>query len=83
MTASMDDGYNNDLGLLDSEVDPERKSRHQRTARVAMNYWVPRRIVGNELEGQKVLRPRIRARDPRVAARTMKQPRPDLGPPLP
>jgi hypothetical protein len=53
MTASMDDGYNNDLGLLDSEVDPERKSRHQRTARVAMNYWLPQRIVGNELEGRK------------------------------
>lgn len=49
----MNDGYNNDLGLLDSEVDSEGKSRHQRTARIAMNYWVPQRLVGNELESRK------------------------------
>jgi hypothetical protein len=82
MTASMDYCRDNDLGLLDSEVDSEGKasSAHgvHRDELSGMSAVVRQR-VGK----QKVLRPRIRARDPRVTARTMKQLLPDLGPPLP
>lgn len=53
MTASMDYGYDDDLGLLDSKVDSEGEARQQRAACIAMNYRVRHRLFGNELEGSK------------------------------
>ncbi len=49
----MDYCHDNDLGLLYSEVDSERKSRHQRTSCIAMNDRICQRLFGNELESRK------------------------------
>lgn len=83
MTASMNYCDNNDLGWLRSKIDAKREAGHQCTACIAMNYRECERLFGNKLESSKSFVQRIRARDPRAAARTMKQLRPDLDPPLP
>ena len=49
MAASMDHCDDNDLRLLDSKVDAEGKTRHQSTVRMPMNYWICRRLFGNDL----------------------------------
>ena len=72
----------NDLGLLSSEVDAKGKARHQCTACIAMNYRVCERLFGNKLESSKCFVQEF-VPERRVVARTMKQLRPDLDPPLP
>lgn len=47
MTAAMNYCDDNDSGWLNPEVNPKRKARHQRAARVAMNYRVRKRLFGN------------------------------------
>ena len=83
MPACMNYCHDDNLRLLDPEVDAKRKACHQCTACITMNYRVRERLFGHELESSKRLVQEVRARDPGVAARTMKQLQPDLDPPPP
>jgi hypothetical protein len=79
----MDHCQDNDLGLLDAEVDPEGKTRHQRTACIAMYYRIGQRFCADTLKSSERFVQKTRDQALRAAARTMRQSGPDLDPPLP